>query len=109
MEITKINDAFFIKKNSRFEKVRLADILWIKAQHNFSEVITKKRRYLVATTLSRFEQQVTYPFLRVHRSYIINLAKMTAFENHRLFIEQQEIPISKANRTGFLKHISKIQ
>ena len=104
-----IKDAFFIKKQHRFEKVNLSDILWIKAQHNYSEVMTKHKKYLVAHTLNRFEEQITYPFLRVHRSYIINLSKMTAFEGNRLFIERQAIPISKPNRKVLLQYVLRIQ
>jgi len=99
-----LKERIFVKINSRFEKIILQDILWIEADGNYSTIVTKDHKFVLVSNLSGLEEKIEHPlFLRVHRSYIVNLQRIDSFEENRLFIQEKEIPISKSNRAEFIR------
>ncbi len=91
-----INDSFFIKKKFRYDKVRVEDILFAEAQRNYTLIKTRAESYLLSLTLKTVINRLTYPyFIQSHRSYLLNLMHITGFEGNRVFIEENEIPVSK--------------
>lgn len=91
-----INDSFFIKKKFRYDKVKVEDILFAEAQRNYTLIKTRAESYLLSLTLKTVINRLTYPyFIQSHRSYLLNLLHITGFEGNRVFIEENEIPVSK--------------
>ena len=99
-----LKERIFVKINSRFEKILLQDILWIEADGNYSNIVTADQKYILVSNLSSLQEKIAHPlFLRVHRSFIVNLQRIDSFEENRLFINSKEIPISKTNRAEFIR------
>jgi DNA-binding LytR/AlgR family response regulator len=99
-----LKERIFVKINSRFEKILLNDILWIEADGNYSNIVTADQKYVLVSNLSSLHEKMAHPlFLRVHRSFIVNLQRIDSFEENRLFIRDKEIPISKSNRAEFIR------
>lgn len=94
-----IQDSLFLKKEQRFERVPLKDILLLQADSNYCNIFTSAKKFIYSTVLKKIEEQLpTNQFLRVHRSYVVNINKVTGFEGNSLFIEDKKIPISKSHR-----------
>ena len=94
-----INDSFFIKKKFKYEKVRVEDILFAEAQRNYTLIKTEKDSYLLSQTLKVIVEKLTQPyFVQSHRSYLLNLLHITAFEGNRIFYNDLEVPVSKNYR-----------
>jgi two-component system, response regulator PdtaR len=90
-------DVIYIRKRGRFERILLKDILFLEASGNSTEVITEDRRFIVNESLSHFFEQISSNrFIRIHRSYVVNLDYVNAIEEARLFIGTRELPISKS-------------
>ncbi|GAB5525494.1 MAG: hypothetical protein Roseis2KO_33660 [Roseivirga sp.] len=91
-----INDSFFIKKKFRYDKVKVEDILFAEAQRNYTLIKTKVESYLLSLTLKTVINRLKYPyFVQSHRSYLLNMKHITGFEGNRVYIGENEIPVSK--------------
>lgn len=103
-ELFRLDDRFFLKTGNRFEKIFIADLYWLAAERSYCELVTRHKRYTVASNLSQLTAKLEHPsLLRVHRSYVVNLEHIDAFEGNSILIKQQEIPVSANYRDDFLK------
>lgn len=101
-----LDDAIFIKSSGKIEKIKLNDILFIKAEENYSLVFTSKNKLLTLTNLKGMEENLAkYPqFLRVHKSYIVSLPKVDKVTFDTLVIEHHVIPFSRAIKKRLLEY-----
>jgi DNA-binding LytR/AlgR family response regulator len=109
-EVNRIDDEIFIKKNSTLIKLAYDDILWIEALENYVVLNTENDKYTIHFTMKAMEKTLPkYKFLRIHRSYIVNLRKVTAIKEKNLILnfsgKTQELPIGKSYRERLLKEI----
>jgi DNA-binding LytR/AlgR family response regulator len=104
-----LNDRIFIRHQGQMVKLLLKDILFIEADRNYCKLITEKRQYLLTTTLK--DMQLKLPdshFVRVHRSFVINITKMDALAESHVEINRKVIPLSRSCREELLKHLQTI-
>lgn len=100
----KINDSIFIKTEGRTYKVFLNEILYAEANGNYTKIVTEQRQYLPAMTFSALEDLLpNSQFIKTHRSFIINKAKITHLEGNRIFINKYEIPVGINHRDSVLR------
>ncbi len=109
-EVNRIDDEIFIKKNSTLIKLAYDDILWIEALENYVVLNTENDKYTIHFTMKAMEKTLPkYKFLRIHRSYIVNLRKVSAIKEKNLILnfsnKTQELPIGKSYRERLLKEI----
>lgn len=99
-----LNHCLFFKKNNHFERVDFDDVYWLKAESNYTVIHTLKGKYIYSTVLKNFEAKLpSDQFIRVHRSYIINLVKIEGFEGKMVIIDKKYIPITKSCRNKIFK------
>jgi DNA-binding LytR/AlgR family response regulator len=97
--VVSIKDSLFLKKGNHFCRVAFEDILYMQAENNYTFIHTKKGRYIFSTIIKEFEKKLPPSvFLRVHRSYIVNLNNVTGFEGLTLYIDKIQIPMNKTSR-----------
>jgi two-component system, LytTR family, response regulator len=102
------DDYFFVKSDYKIIKIAYDDILFIEALQKYVQIYTNQQR--IVTLLSMSQLVETLPqsqFIRVHRSYIINLDKIENIDGNMIKISKHNIPISKSQREDFLKEIQK--
>lgn len=103
-QVLHIKDSLFLKKQHHFERVQLQDILFLKADSNYCSVHTKSDRFIYSVGLNKVEEQLPHSrFMRVHRSYVININSVSGFEGNMLFIGEDKIPVSKAHKDDVFK------
>ncbi len=99
----------FIQDVSKNMKVRIAkdDILYIMALPNYSQVVTVKMQYLSYLTLkAMLELLADGYFVRVHKSFVVNIQKIAAIVGNSIQMENKEqIPIGRLYKEQFLKII----
>lgn len=90
-------DAIFVKCNHLFLKIALSDILFVESEHNYVQVtLADNKKVLVRSGFSDFLQKLPKDsFLQVHRSYIINLKHVQAFDGNEVDMSGHKIPIGK--------------
>jgi two-component system LytT family response regulator len=103
-------DYFFIKKNSVLNKVPVKDILWIEALGDYINIHTKDERFILHSTLKSLENKLhAGKFVRVHRSYIVQIDNVKKVEDTTIFINDQSIPIGAIYKENFIKQINTLQ
>lgn len=99
-------DYLFLKADGKIFKIMHDDLLFAEAQGNYTKVVTTQHTLLPSMTFSSFEELLpSTHFLRVHRSFLINRARITHIEGNRVFIQSYEVPIGSSYREGFLKRL----
>jgi len=102
-------DRIFVRHNGRMVKLLLDEILYIEADRNYSNIITSSGNYLISTTLKVVEKEIkSHLFIRVHRSYMVNISKLDVVSDNHLEINRKVIPISKSFKEHLLKHLHTI-
>lgn len=105
-DMTIIKDALFIKQNKMLIKLKFDDIIFIKSDHIYIEIITiDKKKFLVRDSLNDYINKLSQNFLRVHRSYIVNLTYLQTINHSLIILNNYEIPIGKNYREELLHKI----
>ncbi len=107
--IPEMDKAVFMKSGDKYEKVEINDIRYIEADGSYSKVVTKEKTYSLTINLQTLSKKMCHSlFFRVHRSYIVNLAEVTGFDNHHVFIDDLTIPYSKTHKEALMSHLHKL-
>jgi len=101
-----LSDRIFVRQREKMIKIIVADILYIEADRNYCRIYTKTNEYLLCITLKSIEEKLNnLHFLRVHRSYIINLSHIDAVAEDHVIINQKAIPVSEGFKEKLLQRI----
>ncbi|MCK0190157.1 response regulator [Arenibacter sp. F20364] len=104
-----LEDRIFVRHNGRMIKLLLDEILYIEADRNYSNIVTSTGNYLISTTLKVVENEIKSPiFIRVHRSYMVNISKLDVVADNHMEINRKVIPLSKSFKEHLLKHLHTI-
>ncbi|HEY4150342.1 MAG TPA: response regulator, partial [Chitinophagaceae bacterium] len=78
-----LGDSFFIKQNYRFIKFNLSEILFAETDHNYAILHTRTQKFVIRLSLAELLERINYPsFVRIHRSYAVNLQEIASFDDH---------------------------
>lgn len=90
-----------ISVNNETHFINLDNILYLQSDNVYVNIFTTTKTYTARKKLIEIEEELSFDFQRCHRSYIVNLNKITSMKNDTLFINEIEIPLSKKYRTNF--------
>jgi two-component system LytT family response regulator len=88
--------SYFIKDGSKWVKLSLADIIYIKSDSNYVVWTTKKKQVLELKKLKTLEEELPSNFKRVHRSFIINTDHIEVITRDNISIGTTMIPVGNA-------------
>jgi DNA-binding LytR/AlgR family response regulator len=101
---------FFIKKNSVLTKVLIKDILWIEALGDYIKMHARDQEFVLHTTLKALEEKLpANKFIRIHRSYIVQIDSVRVVEDTTVYINDISIPIGTVYKEEFIKQLNLIQ
>lgn len=104
-----LNDRIFIRHNEKMLKINIKDIYYIEADRNYCRIFSQGHEYLLVMTLKDIDEKLPQNhFLRIHRSYIINLSQIDEVAGTHVVISKKAIPMSKAMRAELLKRLQTI-
>jgi DNA-binding LytR/AlgR family response regulator len=108
-ESTASNDHIFIKADGKLIRLLNDDILYIESMGDYVKFITAEKKYITHNTIKNLETKVdALRFMKVHRSYIVNLSRIDDIQENMLYIKGMMIPISKAHKSKVLQKINVI-
>ena len=94
-----MHDFFFPKLGKTFLRIYYSDIIYAEAVKKYVRIVTTKKTYLVLSSMCLVEQTLPLSyFCRIHRSYIISLNHLTAFDNEVVYLGDNFFPIGKQYR-----------
>lgn len=102
-------DFMFVRANRKMVKVNFKDILYIESLSDYVRIITSKNSIVTREIISNLEEKLANKnFLRIHRSFIISVDKMTSYTNEFIEINNKALPISRSYKETILQKLAHI-
>ncbi len=104
------NDFLFIKSEYKMVRINLNDIRYIEGMKEYVRIhLTDQKPVMTLLSMKALEEKLpSEKFMRVHRSYIVNLDKITTVERFRIvFDDKVRIPVSENYKEKFQEFIGK--
>ena len=102
------SDHFFIKCENQIEKVFYDDLLYAEAMMNYVMLYTTTKKMMVYITMKGLEEQLpTETFIKVHKSFIVNIGKIKSIEGNILNVGNEKIAVSQNLREKVMNEIIK--
>lgn len=102
-------EEIYVKVDGRYVRLPLKEILYIESLGDYVTFRTEKEKFIVHSTLKNIDDKINNnDFLKVHRSYIVNLSKVVDIEDTNLVIHDKVIPISRAHKPALMNRIKTI-
>lgn len=103
---TKTED-FFINIDRKLIKIEFPSINLIEAKGDYITIKTNTKNYTVHSTLKKIEEKLPCDiFIKVHRSYIINIKKIIDIEENSVLIGKEVIPVSRSNKPELMNRLN---
>ena len=101
------SDYIFVRSERKMVKINFDDILYVESLSDYIKIHTKDTVLVTRETISNLEMKLpSQQFLRIHRSYIINLSKTDSYTNEFIEIDKNAIPISRTYKENVLKKLN---
>lgn len=101
-----LSDRIFVRCKEKMIKILLSDILYIEADRNYSRIFTANKEILLSTTLKTIEEKLSgNVFVRIHRSYLINISQIEEVAESHVIIGRKSIPLSSGLKENLLQRI----
>ncbi len=101
-----VGTELFVKVGTRTIKVDFDDVLYIEALSTYSVLVTPTHKHIVYLTLKNLAERLPFDhFLRVHRSYIVNMQRIEAVEDYMLKLGPYEVPVGKSYQEEFSRNL----
>lgn len=101
------SNELYINIDRRLIKILISDIYLIEAKGDYVNIKTETKNHIVHTTLKKIEEKLPNDlFLKVHRSYIINLKQIIDIEDNSVLIKKEVIPVSRSKRPELMDRLN---
>ena len=98
----------FVKSGTQYKKITKDDILYVKGMADYLTIYTASEKIL---TLMSFKDILSIlnssEFIRVHKSYVVSIHHIDTISSDSLFIQDEEITISKTYKKTFFDRVKK--
>ncbi len=102
-----LGNVLYVNIDRRLIKIDIPSIYLVEAKGDYIQVKTEDKTYTVHSTLKKIEEKLPNGiFLKIHRSYIINVDKIIDIEDNSVLIKKDVIPVSRSNRPELMKRLN---
>ncbi|NRF40332.1 LytTR family DNA-binding domain-containing protein [Pedobacter foliorum] len=95
----------FLKTEYRIQKVSLASIQYIEGLGDYINLHTTNGKILSLERMKNIEETLPPSFLRIHKSYIINIDQIDFIEKGRIIINKEYLPIGDSYKEKVKRHL----
>ncbi|WP_117880318.1 LytR/AlgR family response regulator transcription factor [Aureibaculum luteum] len=104
-----LEDCIFVRDHDKMVKISIKNIYYIEADRNYCRIFCKDKAFLIVNTLKDINEKLPNAhFLRVHRSYIVNLSKIDEVAGTHLMVSKKVVPMSKSFKIDLMKRLHTI-
>lgn len=97
----------FIKAEDKLVKLVKDDIFFIESMRDYVKFVTASKNYITYSTLKNLEEKLHGDeFLKVHRSYIVNINKIDDIRGNTIYLQGNQIPIGKGHKEELVKRLN---
>ena len=104
------NDYFFINAAHKLHKVFYDDIIYLEGLKDYTKIhlASSASPLIILHNLKYFEDMLDQTeFIRIHRSYIVSIRKLTTVSRKSVMVQSNELPVSDNYREGFFSIVEK--
>jgi DNA-binding LytR/AlgR family response regulator len=100
--------SFFVKEGDEFIKILVKDIDYIEGLKDYVKIITGKNYCLALKSLKSIEEVLSpYRFMRIHKSYIVPLSKISQYNGNCVIISNSEVPVGSSYKEALKAYLNK--
>lgn len=99
------NTHFFVKSSGQRHRIGFQEILYIESIKDYVNIRTENDEFIVLDTLKSMENQLPATFVRIHKSFIVNLDKVKSIGAKKVILPEYEIPIGESYRAALLDRL----
>jgi DNA-binding LytR/AlgR family response regulator len=101
-----LRDSIFVKDGNHFIKVPLKEILYMEATGSYCKLYSTDREFTVSCNLNKLSMKIAeHNFIRVHRSYVVNLNHIKGINGEAIEIGNKSLPISYTYRKLLMERL----
>ena len=98
------------KCNFKSEKLKANNIRWVEAMGDYVKVVTNNKNYMVLSTMKSFLDKLPKnQFIRIHKSYIVNLKKVINYSTKNVNTDGEILPLSRKQKEIFKENFLNFQ
>ncbi len=102
------NDFIFVRSDRRMLKITFKDIIYIESLSDYLKIHLKDQSIITRETISAIEAKLPQKdFLRIHRSYIVNLANIESFTNEEMIVNGKALTISRSYKKDVITKLER--
>ena len=102
-------DFMFVRADRKMVKINFEDILYIESLGDYVKIFTNDTTIVTRETITNLEEKLVYEnFMRVHRSFIVSIAKITSYTNEFIEVSKKAIPISRSYKEAVLQKLADV-
>lgn len=102
-------NALIVRADRKNHSVQLNDLLYIESLSDYVKVVTTKRELITREKITSLDSILPDYFIRVHRSFIINMTKVKSFNHTEAVINEVSIPISRTYKKAAIEALENQQ
>jgi DNA-binding LytR/AlgR family response regulator len=100
-------DYMFVKSDQKLIKIKFQDIDYIEGMKDYVKIFTKEKMIVTLHTMKYFESSLpSNEFIRIHKSYIVNLDAIKTVSGNEVEVRQSRLPIGSSFKENLMKYIS---
>jgi len=100
-------DFIYVSVERRLVKINIYDICFVEAKGDYISIKTEEKNYIVHSTLKKIKEKLPFNvFLKIHRSFIINVSKIVDIEDNSVLILKSIIPVSRPNKSELMRKLN---
>ena len=97
----------YVREDGRYVRIPFEDILYFENAGDYVSIKTTTGNHIIHGTMKGIDRRLNHPqFVKVHRSFIVNMDKIKDIEDTTLVIDKKVIPISRAHRQGLISRLN---
>jgi len=98
------SDFLIIKSDRRFHRLNFNDIRYIEGLKDYVVIYTGNQKLITAMNLKTIHQKMPpHLFIRVSKSYVVNIDYVDSFDHRNVYVGESEIPIGEVYKRDFFK------
>ena len=102
-------DSIFVKDGEYHTKLPINEIQYIEADGSYCNVYSSEGKYTLSFNLNHFQNEVGSPkLMRVHRSYIVNVDRVSGFDKNTVLVGDKIIPVSNSHKEKVFTYFKKV-
>ncbi|MEM1325598.1 MAG: response regulator [Bacteroidota bacterium] len=104
-----LSDRIFVRQNNKMVKLFLRDILYVEAERSYCRIYSQDSEYLLSIPMKDLLEKLQPDhFMRVHRSFVINLKQVDEVSESHVVIKKKAVPLGKSYREEFLRRVQMV-